>query len=204
MKIGCAADRVDPDHLGAKLAQRHPAQRRGDEAGNLDDGGPGQAVRSCRRRLVRRPRRGPGRRRCTWSPARSGRLRRLSSRASVASIRPPVAPTGWPSEIPEPCTFVRSRSAAPKPHSRITASACAANASLSSMTSMSLQLQARLGQRELGRRHRADAHHVGRHAGRRPTTPTGPTASGRVRRPSPVWSPRTSRRRRSARWRCPR
>ena len=40
--------------------------------------------------------------------------------------------------MPEPFTFVRSKSASPKPHSRVQASACAANASLSSMRSMSL------------------------------------------------------------------
>ena len=93
--------------------------------------------------------------------------RRFSSRASVASIRPPVAPTGCPSEMPEPCTFVRSRSAAANFHSRITASAWAANASLSSIRSMSRQLQARLGQRRFGRRHRPDAHDV-----RAPRPPT--------------------------------
>ena len=32
------ADRVDANHLGAQLAQRHSAQRRRDEAGHLDDG----------------------------------------------------------------------------------------------------------------------------------------------------------------------
>ena len=89
------------------------------------------------RRAFRTRRQGPAHRRCTWFPARSAHPRRFSSRASVASIRPPVAPTGCPSEIPDPCTFVRSRSAAANFHSRITASAWAAKASLSSIRSMS-------------------------------------------------------------------
>src|SRR5882757_7108484 len=55
----------------------------------------------------------------------------------VARIRPPVAPTGWPSEIPEPLTFIRSKSAAPNFQSRVTASTCAAKASFSSMRSRS-------------------------------------------------------------------
>ena len=40
--VGRAADRVDPHHLGAELAQRHTRQRHRDEAGDLDDPDPGQ------------------------------------------------------------------------------------------------------------------------------------------------------------------
>ena len=52
-------------------------------------------------------------------------------------IRPPVAPMGWPSEMPEPLTFSRSRSSQPQPFS--TASTCGAKASFSSTRSMSSQ-----------------------------------------------------------------
>ncbi len=62
--------------------------------------------------------------------------RRLSSHASVARIRAPVAPTGWPSEMPEPLGLSRS-SAGSTFHSRSTASIWAAKASFSSMTSRS-------------------------------------------------------------------
>src|SRR5690349_4324459 len=68
------------------------------------------------------------------SPYRASRS--SSSRARVASIRPPVALTGCPSEMPDPRTLVRSRSASVNRHSRMHASAWAANASLSSMTSI--------------------------------------------------------------------
>jgi hypothetical protein len=68
------------------------------------------------------------------SPYRPSRL--CNSRASAASIRAPVAPTGWPREIPDP--DVRTlQIRAVNFHSRITANACAANASLSSIRSMS-------------------------------------------------------------------
>ena len=40
--VGGTADRVDADNVGTELSQRHPAQRRGDEAGDLDDPQPGQ------------------------------------------------------------------------------------------------------------------------------------------------------------------
>ena len=52
-------------------------------------------------------------------------------------MRTPVAAIGWPMEMPEPFTFVRSKSRSVKPHSRVTASTWAANASFSSMRSMS-------------------------------------------------------------------
>ena len=51
-------------------------------------------------------------------------------------MRAPVAPTGCPSEMPEPLTFTRS-SPSLSSHSRSTASTCAANASFSSIRSMS-------------------------------------------------------------------
>ena len=51
-------------------------------------------------------------------------------------MRQPVAPTGCPSEMPEPWTLTRSRPSG-SCHSRRTASAWAANASLSSIRSMS-------------------------------------------------------------------
>ena len=137
------------------------------------------------RRPSRRRRPGPARRRCTWSPGRSGHSRRSSSRASVASIRPPVAPTGWPSEMPEPCTFVRSRSAPVNSHSRITASACAANASLSSMRSMSASVSPALPRATSARGHRADAHDVRRNARDTPGDQPDQRPSALVRRPSP-------------------
>ena len=52
-------------------------------------------------------------------------------------MRPPVAPIGWPSEMPEPLTFSRSRSSQPQPFS--TASTWGAKASFSSTRSMSSQ-----------------------------------------------------------------
>ena len=50
--VGGAADRVDADHLGAELGQRHPGQRHRDEAGDLDDPHPGQRP-GRRRTLIR-------------------------------------------------------------------------------------------------------------------------------------------------------
>lgn len=50
---------------------------------------------------------------------------------------PPVAPTGWPSEMPEPLTLNRSKSASVRAHSRVQARTWAAKASLSSIRSMS-------------------------------------------------------------------
>ena len=52
-------------------------------------------------------------------------------------MRAPVAPTGWPREMPDPWTLTRSQSASFRPHSRATARTCAANASFSSMRSTS-------------------------------------------------------------------
>ena len=56
-------------------------------------------------------------------------------------MRAPVAPTGCPSEMPDPLTLTRSKSLAPKPHSRVQASTCAAKASFSSMRSMSASVR---------------------------------------------------------------
>ena len=58
--------------------------------------------------------------------------RRCSSWSSVATIRAPLAPIGWPSAIAPPLTLTLSQS---KPSSRPSASVCAANASLISMRS---------------------------------------------------------------------
>src|SRR5699024_2475746 len=131
-------ERIDLDDLRTHLAERQAGGRRGDEGVVLDDGAAGERSRhaqaSTRSKIAARP----------WPPpmhivARPWRApRRSISRARVVRMRTPVAPTGWPSEMPEPCTFVRSKSDSPKPHSRVTASACAAKASLSSMRSRSL------------------------------------------------------------------
>ena len=43
--VGRTADRVDADHFGPELAQRHPRQRHRDETGDLDDPHPGQRPR---------------------------------------------------------------------------------------------------------------------------------------------------------------
>ena len=71
-----------------------------------------------------------------------------------------------------------------EPHSRITASACAANASLSSIRSMSLSCRPALPAR-LGRRHRPDAHDVRRDPAD-PHETSRTSGSTRVRRPSPA------------------
>jgi hypothetical protein len=44
LDVGGPADRVDADHLRAKLTQRHAAQRCRDEAGHLDDGDTAQGA----------------------------------------------------------------------------------------------------------------------------------------------------------------
>ena len=59
-------------------------------------------------RGVRRRRRSPGRSRCTCRRCRSARSRRSSSFSSVAVIRAPVAPSGWPSEMPPPFGLMSS------------------------------------------------------------------------------------------------
>ena len=64
-----------------------------------------------------------------------------------------------------------------KPHSRVTASTCAAKASFSSIRSMSESFRSGLRQRLRRRRHRADAHRLRRHAGHAPATTS--RASGR-------------------------
>ncbi len=115
---------------------------------------------------TRRP--GPARRRCTWSPARSG-LRGGSARAPAwpASARRWRRPDGR-ARCPSRARSCARRSAAVNFHSRITASACAANASLSSIRSISLSVSPALAERDLGRGHRPDAHDVRRHACRPP------------------------------------
>ena len=104
---------------------------------------------------VRRLPRCPARRRCTSSPARNGRRCVPVRTAPSPSGCVPVAPTGWPSEIPEPFGLVFAGS---KPRSFATAQACAANASFDSITSMSSSDSPARCQRRAGGRHRADAH----------------------------------------------
>ena len=62
--------------------------------------------------------RGPGRRRCTSSRARTGRRGPASSWQSVASIRTPVAASGWPIEMPLPRGFRRGSSSGDAPLGR--------------------------------------------------------------------------------------
>ena len=81
----------------------------------------------------------------------------------VAVSFAPVQPSGWPSAMAPPLTLTIAGSS---PAARITASACAAKASLSSITPMSSSF--RPGEREGfgNRHHRTDAHDFRRHAGR--------------------------------------
>ncbi len=67
--------------------------------------------------------------------------RRSISRSKVARMRPPVAPIGWPREMPEPFTFSRSKSESLNAHSRVTASTWAAKASFTSIRSMSASVR---------------------------------------------------------------
>ena len=115
----------------------------------------------------RRSRRGPGRRRCTSSRGRSAPRGARISWASVARMRAPVAPTGWPSEMPEPLGLSRS-SVGSTFHSRRQASTWAANASLSSIRSMSSRVRPGAVEGGGGRRDRSDAHHLGADAGHGP------------------------------------
>ena len=94
--------------------------------------------------------------------AAAGRGAAGSPRSSTS--RAPLAPSGWPSAIAPPFGLTRASSSG-RPRSRSTARPCAANASLSSITSICVERQA--GQREhlARRRRRADAHDARRHAG---------------------------------------
>jgi hypothetical protein len=79
----------------------------------------------------------------------------------------PVAPTGWPSEMPEPLGLTLAGS---KPSSLATAQAWAAKASLASITSMSAPSGRALGQHLARGGHGADAHVLGLDAGVRVAT----------------------------------
>src|ERR671934_399381 len=68
-----------------------------------------------------------------WRPSR-----RSSSFSSVAVMRAPVAPSGWPSEMPPPFGFTSSARSS-SPASRRNWSATEANASFTSITAMSSQ-----------------------------------------------------------------
>ena len=94
------------------------------------------------------------------SPYRPPRLR--SSCSSVAAMRAPLAPSGWPSAIEPPLTFVFAGS---NRSSRMHAIACAAKASLISTRSRSSDAQLRERERFASRRYRPKAHHVRSDAG---------------------------------------
>ena len=64
--------------------------------------------------------------------------RRLSAWINVVSTRAPLAPMGWPRATAPPCTLTRDGS---RPSSRVTATACTANASFSSTRSTSSSFQ---------------------------------------------------------------
>ena len=83
------------------------------------------------------PRPAPGRRRCRCAATPQPPPRRRSSWASVPRTRAPDAPSGWPSAIAPPLGLTFSGSSSV--HSRVSASDCEANASLSSTTSTSSQ-----------------------------------------------------------------
>ena len=85
--------------------------------------------------------------------------------SSVTRTRAPEAPIGWPSAIAPPLTLTLPVS---QPRSLLTAQACAANASLASTRSRSLDLPAGLLERGARRRDRARAHDRRIDAGVRP------------------------------------
>ena len=95
--------------------------------------------------------------------------RRRSSSRSVSSRRVPVMPSGWPSAIAPPLTLTRSRSS---PSSFSTARYCAANASLTSIRSISSSVRpVRSSTLRVGGR-RSHAHERGIDADRRPVDET--------------------------------
>ena len=83
-------------------------------------------------------------------------------------MRPPVAPIGWPSEMPEPLTLTRSRSASAEvPPAE--AGEDLRGERLVELDEVDVRpAEARALQGALGRRHRTDAHPVGLHPGERP------------------------------------
>jgi hypothetical protein len=111
---------------------------------------------------------------------------------TVAMRMAPVAPSGWPSAMAPPSGLTL---AGLRPSSFITASDCAAKASLSSIQSRSSCLMPTCCQHLGNRRNRADAHDFRRHAATH-SRQSGPAASGCVRAesfPKPA-SPRRHRR----------
>ena len=169
---------------------------------DLGESEPSGRAWSCSR-PSRRRRPVPGRHRCTSSPVRIGpRAGAVRAPASPACARRSRRPDGR-ARCPSPCTLVRSRSAAVNFHSRITASACAAKASFSSMRSMSASVRPALRQRHLGGGHRADAHDLRRHSrdapGDQPDQRRQPQFGGLLRRGDDAHATP----RRSARWSCP-
>ena len=85
--------------------------------------------------------------------------RRRSSCTRATTRRAPLIPSGWPIAIAPPLTLTRSGSS---PSSRMTASVCEANASLSSTRSIVVRRSTPGALEQLAHgRHRPDPHHVG-------------------------------------------
>ena len=104
---------------------------------------------------ARRTWRCPCRRRCRAWRGPSWRRASASRAASVMRMRAPEAPIGWPMAMAPPLTLTLLVS---QPRSLLTASACAAKASLASIRSRSLDLPAGLLQRLARGGDRARAH----------------------------------------------
>ena len=121
---------------------------------------------------------GPCRRRRTSSRGRSSRRASSRSLSSVVMMRAPVIPNGWPSAIAPPNGLSFSSS---MPHSSRHGTTWAANASLSSTTSMSLDRHAGLLEHVLDRRDRAEAHDLGADRAR----PRGDDARARLEARAP-------------------
>ena len=140
------------------------------------------------------------------TPRRSGSSRRSSSPSSVAVIRAPVAPSGWPSEMPPPFGFT-SPPAGPRARCRRRNWRTTANASLTSITDMSGKPSAQLAIERLG-----DCRRVARPASAFGSTPANPVATNARSRseavplasasPLALSSTMQLHRRRSD-WRCP-
>ncbi len=108
MVVGGAADRVDADHLGAQLRQRHARQRDRDEAGDLDDPhagqrpgvGSGRMVSVIRSELAKPPPSDELDRRRRWSRAPgwagTGNARCPSSVVEPVSTRMVSSPASMP------------------------------------------------------------------------------------------------------------
>ena len=105
----------------------------------------------------------PFHRRRTSSPARSEPSAAAFRRSRLVVSLAPVQPRGWPSAIAPPLTLRRSSSIG---SSRRHASTCAANASFSSMRSMSSSVSPACFENLPDGRNRSDAESLRRHAGR--------------------------------------